>query len=430
MSAVYDQPDQASGTRDKLESDSALQREPASRGSNPTGRVPKVEPETLAIRGRPPRAIRFRRGVIIAASTAAAVALGGVAWIALKPQIYSRTLADDDLASPKLAAPADMLDALPKSYGDVPKLGPPLPGDLGRPILRAHERGRELQGMPASEAEANAGRKTADRHADERSAARRSPLLAAEGVAAQQGSESAVQTRQGQDAPVSISNDGNEGAPTADRKVRFVEKLDARSTINPHAVEAAASPYTLAAGSIIAASLITALNSDIPGTIIAQVTQNVFDSATGLHLLIPQGARLIGTYDSAIAYGQDRVLVVWQRLLLPDGGSLRLDNMPATDSAGRGGLSGKVNYHTGRLVKGVALGTLLGAGTELSIRGEGELVRAIREATQTGSSRAADEITRRNLDISPTITIRAGAPVHLLVRQDLIIEVPNEEMPR
>lgn len=427
MSAVYDQPDQASGTRDKLESDSASQREPASRGSNPTGRVPKTEPETLAIRGRPPRAIRFRREVIIAASTAAAIALGGVAWIALKPQIYSRTLAEDDLARPKLAAPADMVDALPKSYGDVPKLGPPLPGDLGRPILRAQERGRGAQGMPARK---DAGGEIADRHADERSAAWRSPLLAAEGIAARQGSVSAVQTSQGQDAPVSISNDGNEGVPTADRKVRFVEKLDARSTVNPHAVESAASPYTLAAGSIIAASLITALNSDIPGTIIAQVTQNVFDSAKGSHLLIPQGASLIGTYDSAVAYGQDRVLVVWQRLLLPDGASLRLDNMPATDSAGRGGLSGKVDYHTGRLMKGMALATLLGAGTELSISGNGELVRAIREATQTGSTRAADEITRRNLDISPTITIRAGAPVHLLVRQDLIIEVPHEEMPR
>jgi len=427
MSAVYDKPDEASGAKDKSESDSASQREPASPDSNPTGRVPKAEPETLAIRGRPPRAIRFRREVIIAASTAAAIALGAVAWIALKPHIYSRTLAEDDLARPKLAAPADMVDALPKSYGDVPKLGPPLPGDLGRPILRAQERGRGAQGMPAPK---NAGGEIADRHADERSAALRSPLLAAEGIAARQGSVSAVQTSQGQDAPVSISNDGNEGVPTADRKVRFVEKLDARSTVNPHAVEAAASPYTLAAGSIIAASLITALNSDLPGMIIAQVTQNVFDSATGLHLLIPQGARLIGTYDSALAYGQDRVLVVWQRLMLPDGRSLSLDNMPATDGSGRGGLSGQVDHHTGRLAKGMALATLLGAGTELSISGDGELVRAVREATQTGATRAADEITRRNLDISPTITIRAGAPVHLLVRQDLIIEVPNEEMPR
>ncbi|EZP80228.1 Conjugal transfer protein TrbI [Novosphingobium resinovorum] len=430
MSAVNDKPDQASGAKHKSESDSASQREPASPDSNPTGSVPKVDPETLAIRGRPPRAIRFRREVIIAASMAAAIVLGGVAWIALKPQIYSRTLAEEDLARPQLAAPVDMFDALPKNYGDVPKLGPALPGDLGRPILRAQERGRETQAMPATKAAANAGRKIADQYADERSAAWRSPLLAAKGVAARQGSVPASQTREGQVESVPISNDGNGGPPAADRKVRFAENLDARSTANPHAVEAAASPYTLAAGSIIAASLITALNSDLPGAIIAQVTQNVFDSATGLHLLIPQGARLIGTYDSAVAYGQDRVLVVWQRLLLPDGGSLRLDNMPATDSAGRGGLSGKVDYHTGRLVKGMALGTLLGASTEMSISGDGELVRAIREATQTGSARAADEITRRNLEISPTITIRAGAPVHLLVRQDLIIEVPHEEMAR
>lgn len=428
MSAVNDKPDQASGVKGKLENDSPGEREPVSPASTPTGRASKVDPEVLAIRGRPPRAIRFRREVIIAASMASAVALGGVGWIALKPQIHSRMPAENDLARPSLVSPPDMLGALPKTYGDVPKLGPPLPGDLGRPMLRAQERRRETEALSTPRAEVDFERQRADRYADDTSAAWRSPLIAAEGVAARQSSAPAVQGKQGQDEPVPISRDGSGAARLADRKVEFAEKLDARSAVNPHAMERAASPFTLMAGSIITASLITSLNSDLPGMVIAQVTQNVFDSATGMNLLIPQGARLIGAYDSAVAYGQDRVLVVWRRLALPDGRSLKLDNMPATDGAGSAGLAHQVNYHTGRLAKGLAFSTLLGVGTALSSSGEGDLVRAVREATQTGSARVADEITRRNLDISPTLTIRAGAPVYLLVRQDLVIEASNEEV--
>src|SRR3546814_5878405 len=97
------------------------------------------------------------------------------------------------------------------------------------------------------------------------------------------------------------------------------------------------SPNTLVAGSVIAASLITGLNSDLPGLVTAQVTQNVYDSATGRTLLVPQGARLIGSYDSVVAFGQKRALVVWQRIVLPDGSSLRIDNAPATDPSGFAG---------------------------------------------------------------------------------------------
>jgi len=104
---------------------------------------------------------------------------------------------------------------------------------------------------------------------------------------------------------------------------------------------------------VIAASLITGLNSDLPGIVTAQVTQNVFDTITGNILLVPQGARLIGKYDSVVAFGQRRALVIWQRLILPDGSSVRLDNMPATDASGYAGLTDKVDFHTGTRLKGV-----------------------------------------------------------------------------
>ncbi len=177
----------------------------------------------------------------------------------------------------------------------------------------------------------------------------------------------------------------------------------------------------LMAGSVIAASLVTGLNSDLPGLVIAQVTQNAYDSATGRILLVPQGARLIGNYDSVVAFGQRRALVVWQRLILPDGSSIRLDAMPTSDPSGYAGLADKVDFHTWRLLKGVAIATLLGVGTELTVTGESDLVQAIRESAQTNTERAGDQLTRANLDIQPTITVRPGAPVRLIVNRDLIL---------
>ncbi len=115
------------------------------------------------------------------------------------------------------------------------------------------------------------------------------------------------------------------------------------------------SPWTLQAGSVIAASLITGLNSDLPGIVTAQVTENAYDSVTGRTLLIPQGSRLIGSYDSVVAFGQKRALVIWQRIVLPDGASIRIDNAPVSDTEGYSGLSDRIDRHTRQLLKGVAL---------------------------------------------------------------------------
>jgi type IV secretion system protein VirB10 len=153
----------------------------------------------------------------------------------------------------------------------------------------------------------------------------------------------------------------------------------------------------------------------------AQVTERVYDTATGRILLIPQGARLVGSYDSVVAFGQRRALIVWQRIIMPDGSSLRLDNVPATDAAGYSGLEDKVDFHTWTLLKGIALSTLLGVGSEVALSGDSDLVRAIRLSTQDNSSRAGDQITSHNLNIQPTITIRPGAVVRLVVHKDLVL---------
>lgn len=166
-----------------------------------------------------------------------------------------------------------------------------------------------------------------------------------------------------------------------------------------------------------------AYNGKNPGVI-----RNTYDSATGLLLLIRQGARLIGSYDSVVAFGQRRALVVWQRILFPDGGSIRLDNAPATDPSGYAGPADKVDFHTWTLLKGVVLSTLLSVGSELQFSGEGDLVQALRQSTQQGVSRAGDQLTSRNLQVQPTITIRPAAPVRLLVHQDLVLRPSQEDL--
>ena len=217
--------------------------------------------------------------------------------------------------------------------------------------------------------------------------------------------------------PVAASDPNGQG-----RKNALAGRAGAGDHISPHRLVSPVSPWTVQAGSAIAASLITGLNSDLPGLVTAQVTQNVHDSVTGQHLLIPQGSRLIGSYDSVVAFGQSRALVVWQRIILPDGSSIRLDNTPASDSQGYAGLSDRIDRHTWQLLKGVALSTLLGVGTELGTgSSESDLVRAIREATQQAGARAGDQIVGKSLDIQPTLKVRPGWPVRIVVHKDIVL---------
>lgn len=390
----------------------------------PVAPAPKVDPETLAIRARPRRPIRFRRGVIVAISAVGSVSLIAVTWMALSPKVFRQVAQEETLSQP--AKPAtDALNGLPASYGDVPKLGPPLPGDLGRPIL---ERQRQLAvetqtPMPDADPAAQAAAAEHERALAERKAARESGLLVsrAQGGAAATEQPAPVPSAGAEAAPAKLALDQANDPNAQGRKGDFVATLDPKGDTNLHTLLAAPSPNVLMAGSVISASLITGLRSDLPGLVTAQVTERVYDSPTGRILLIPQGARLIGSYDSVVAFGQKRALIVWQRIVMPDGSSLRIDNVPATDPSGYAGLEDKVDMHTWQLIKGVALSTLLGVGSELAFTGDGDLVQALRRSTQDNVSRAGDQITMRNLNIQPTITIRPGAPVRLVVHKDLVL---------
>lgn len=183
------------------------------------------------------------------------------------------------------------------------------------------------------------------------------------------------------------------------------------------------SPYQLMAGTVIPAALLTAVNSDLPGQVIATVTEHVYDSVTGRHVLVPQGSRLIGQYDSQVAYGQRRMLLVWTRLIRPDGSSLVLDRLPAADVAGQSGLEDRVDWHWRRIFVGAALSTLIGVGAELAapdrVDAEGRIVIATRQSVQDSVNQVGQQITRRNLDVQPTLTVRAGFPVRVVVSRDL-----------
>jgi type IV secretion system protein VirB10 len=310
---------------------------------------------------------------------------------------------------------------LPSDYSQVkpqtPVLGRPLPGDLG-PVILAHERAQGTDTQASAEQQ---------RLAQEALHARESGVFfRIENRASAPTSVTSAQTQPGTEAQAGAAKlalDPQKDQNNQQRKLDFVSQRDSSSIYNPHALQTPASPYQVMAGSIIAASLITGVNSDLPGEAIAQVTENVYDTVTGRVLLIPQGARLIGTYDSVVAYGQSRALLVWQRIVLPNGSSIQIDNLPATDAAGYTGLEDGVDYHTWTLLKGIALSTLLGVSGQMAVGGNnGDLVSALRQSALQITDQAGQRITEKNLNIQPTLTIRPGWPVRVIVQKDLILK--------
>lgn len=391
--------------------------------------APKVDPETLVLRGRPARVVRFRRGVIIAIAALGSLALIATAWFALKPATLSMIASGEDRSVNAAGAAPDVLAGAPRNYGDVPRLGPPLPGDLGRPIL---ERQREMatetplpgqSPMAAMDAAAQAAETERQRRLAEARQAREAPVLMQLSRSGAAGPTNAIAPALAEPAPETPA--GGAGAatqPGQGQNIAFANARDTGDGVNSARLRSPASRWQLSAGSVIAASLVTGLNSDLPGMVVAQVTENVYDSATGRTLLIPQGARMIGRYNSVVAFGQSRALLVWQRLVLPDGASIDLDNAPATDASGYAGLEDRVDFHTWRLLRGIGLSTLLGVGTQLTLGdNEADLVRALRESAQSNGDRAGQRIVERNLDIQPTIRVRPGWPVRILVHKDLVL---------
>lgn len=195
----------------------------------------------------------------------------------------------------------------------------------------------------------------------------------------------------------------------------------------PNQVVPQRSPFELKRGSVIPATLITGINSDLPGRITAQVSQNVYDSATGHRLLVPQGTRLLGRYDSKVSFGQSRVLVVWTDIILPNGSTLQIGGMAGTDAQGYGGFSDKVDRKLLQTFGSAILIALIGAGTEMPIPRdrnsfgmENSAEYAARRSFAETFGRMAERTISRNMDVQPTLEIRPGYKFNVLVDQDMV----------
>jgi type IV secretion system protein TrbI len=377
----------------------------------------------LRLRPERPTVTRLSRRVLIGLAAVGGMSMSAALIFALN-QGQRKPNSATELYNTVNRPTADGLAMLPRDYTglarDVPVLGPPLPGDLGRPIRNAQLNG---PGEPAIDAEQQ-------RVAQEAETARTSRLFATTNarehpttLATLPMSEGAEQGRAIPVARVDVQPlDPDTLQNMQDRKRAFLTAPVDRKTVSPDRLANPASRYVVQAGAVIPAALITGIRSDLPGKVTAQVTENVYDSPTGGYLLIPQGSKLIGAYDNQVSFGQDRVLLTWTRLIMPNGRSFVLERQPGADTQGFAGLEDEVDHHWARLVGAAALTTLLGVGAELGAsNNDSAILTALRHGSTDSLNQTGQQVVRRNLNIQPTITIRPGFPVRVIVNRDLVL---------
>jgi type IV secretion system protein VirB10 len=369
----------------------------------------------ISTRAAPPRPRRLSRRAL---ATIAGISVFGIAG-ALAYSLRSGPSGEVPQESVSIGRrqSADLLEGAPRDYGDLARQAA---ADIGPPIAGPAQPVTSEPITPVSPADAEVSA-VEQRRQQQRESARASGLFA--GGAAVRAAAAAAAT-----APAPTPAVPGATAPAAandaqDRREGFVRGGAAAPMVNSGRLRPPAGPFTVSAGATIAAALVTGLSSDLPGDVIAQVTEDVYDSVTGRVLLIPQGARLLGSYDARTTFGQSRALVVWTRLILPDGRSLDLDRMIGTDASGQSGFADRVDHHVDRMIGAGVLSTLFGVGASLAtIRGDNsDIASAIRESAGRSVETTGERLVSRQLDVPPTITVRPGARVRVLVRRDLVL---------
>ena len=402
--------------------------------------------EKLQIRSNPRPTTKINRKVLMVGGALMMLALFTGMSMALQPPSAATTSAPQEVYNTKNTRKPDGLSELPASYSDTrpldpdyPTLGPALSGDLGATILQAEraygiepraERSYEQDFRPNPAAEAERARKLKAAALEEKAASApvffqltsgaagntsTARLQANDPLGIDLGSELLALAAQ----PHRLASPGPNDPNLQSQKSAFARKVSDSAIYNTHTIQHPASPYQIMAGTLIPASLITGLNSDLPGQLVAQVTQPVFDTVTGQHLLIPQGARLIGRYQSEVSFGQSRALLVWERIIFPDGSSIVI-SAPGADAQGFAGLSGKTDHHWDRVFVAAGLATILGIGTELGNDGS-DIERAIRRGSADTLNQAGQRAVERNLNVQPTIRVQPGTPLRVVVTRDLIL---------
>lgn len=370
--------------------------------------------QTLRLSAEPPRITRLSRKVLAGGTALALLLISGAVLWALRTN-HPRNPAPDELYSTDHHNVADGLTTLPKDYAgiprNVPSLGPSSSGELGHPTVAVDGQSASI-GLDAEQQRAN----------QEIEAARTSKVFASTTGPATPSRPASQQAGTG----AASSSDETFTQNGQDRKLLFVNAPVDRRTTAPDRLSHPASPFVIQAGTIIPAALITGVRSDLPGQITAQVTENIFDSPTGRAKLVPQGSRLIGIYDSQVAFGQSRVLLVWTRLIMPNGHSIVLERQQGADAGGYSGLEDEVDNHWAELFKAALLSTVLGVGAELGSGADGgsntDIIQALRLSAANSLNQTGQQVVRRNLNIQPTLTIRPGFPVRVIVNRDLVLE--------
>lgn len=384
----------------------------------PTAAVAPASPDGFRLEGELPRVMRLSRKALALAGGVAGLAIGGALLWALRTPDPKAARELYEVTNPNRA---ESITGGPADYGSIPKLGPPLPGDLGRPIVSAQNTGESVpvpgMAQPPIDPRIAAAEQARQRALQEREAAQASRLF----LGASGGPQ--LLNAAAEMAAVPVPAETALEKPTVTSARRKFMAGSGRSPIeSSEQIVTPSSPFVLQAGAVIPAALITGIRSDLPGQISAQVTQNVFDSPTGRVLLIPQGARIVGEYDSEVVAGQSRILLAWDRLILPGGRSIRLDRQPGADASGMSGLQDKVDNHWGRMLRAALISSLLGVGTELVSGGDSELVRALRDGAQDGTNELGRRVVEREMSVPPTLTVRPGFEFRVIVTRDLILE--------
>ncbi len=400
---------------------------------------PKTTPEDVALRAQPRPVTRLNRRMLAALVGGLSVAVLGALMWSLQPQRRNAS-ESTELYNVDRVSRSEGLDQLPADYSKlpaaVPQLGAPLPGDLGGPMLKAEQQAQGYAYQQPGHDPAEADRLARLKEAEEAAASSvffRSGGMKVAAAASAQAAPAAVLAPNAAFDPMAAgpaSTAAQPADPTAvqnrqDQKEAFLSKAGSTQTRNSGSLQLPASPYQVMAGTVIAAALVTGIKSDLPGDVIATVTEPIYDTATGKFLLIPQGARLMGKYNSQVSYGQRRTQVVWNRVILPDTSSFQLDNLVGADPAGYAGLEDGVDWHWDRVLAGAAMTTLLGIGAELAApenRQDGDrVIIAGRDGLQDTVNQVGQEMTRRNMNIQPTLTSRPGLPVRIIVNRDLAL---------
>jgi type IV secretion system protein VirB10 len=397
-----------------------------------------ASPEGLAIRGAPLASARLSRKAVLAAVGVLAVVLGFIIINVSKEPVKATSAeqqskelepAWNGATSLKLEVPE--VASLPK-VDDVPALpAAAAPVLVNAPIATPGASSADLARLSGTEVE---GFAKEGFRATPPSPTPPSPLGRAMSAAAVPGISSADEGGDAQSSALRGSGAGRLGFASQGlerdpnqqaEKAAFLKQVRRSSTLEG-TLNPPTSRYELKTGTVIPGILLSELNSDLPGEILAQVTQNVYDTASGNQLLIAQGTKLFGHYDSRVAFGQGRLLVSWQRLIYPDGSTLELDGMSGVGREGKSGFADRVNSHYGRIFGAALLTSVISAGFQISQPQQNSTLTPLSNqqiAAGAVGQQLADvgtEIASRNLQVQPTIEIRKGYRFHVMVNKDII----------